>query len=331
MPNSAQLRSSVSTCVRLSSSRIRAATGVPSVGTLWSAVASVRSGRRTGRPASRSPSKACGLVTSWTRCRSMYRRLGATSWASQILSNRVLGHRGWGSSAPAQAGADHGQQHGLVGAGVLEAVGKVGVERGGVAGLEGVLGAVDLEDHAPALDQRDLAAARLVDRRVALAAGRGARRQHVAAELGALARQRRREDLERVAGARAAAAAAVGGADDADDALLVQAQELAEPELEAGGDATGDGEGRAGLAALDLGEHGRADAAALGEVAQRQVHGLAQGPDARSDVDLRLELVDERHGGAYVITYKRSRIGRRPRRRAAPGGRRRAATRRAAT
>ena len=35
-------------------------TGVPSVGTLWSAVASVRSGRRTSRPASRRPSKACG-------------------------------------------------------------------------------------------------------------------------------------------------------------------------------------------------------------------------------------------------------------------------------
>ena len=27
--------------------------------------------RRTGRPASRRPSKACGLVTSCTRCRSM--------------------------------------------------------------------------------------------------------------------------------------------------------------------------------------------------------------------------------------------------------------------
>ncbi len=70
-PNSAQFRSSVSTCVRESASRMRAATGVPSVGTLWSAVASVRSGRRTLRPARRSPSKACGLVTSWTRCRSM--------------------------------------------------------------------------------------------------------------------------------------------------------------------------------------------------------------------------------------------------------------------
>ena len=56
---------------RLSSSLMRAAIGVPSVGTLWSAVASVRSGRRTVRPARRRPSNACGLVTSWTRCRSM--------------------------------------------------------------------------------------------------------------------------------------------------------------------------------------------------------------------------------------------------------------------
>ena len=38
--------------------------------TLWSIVASVRSGRRTRRPASRSPSNACGEVTSWTRWRS---------------------------------------------------------------------------------------------------------------------------------------------------------------------------------------------------------------------------------------------------------------------
>ncbi len=91
IPNSAQLASSVSTCLRLSSSLISRATGVPSVGVLWSAVASVRSGRRTVRPARRRPSNACGLVTSWTRCRSMNSRPGATSWASQSLSNSVLG------------------------------------------------------------------------------------------------------------------------------------------------------------------------------------------------------------------------------------------------
>mmetsp|Transcript_100735 Transcript_100735/g.260237 ORF Transcript_100735/g.260237 Transcript_100735/m.260237 type:complete len:229 (+) Transcript_100735:1568-2254(+) len=41
------------------------------VGTLWSIVASVQSGRRTPRPAVAKPSKACGEVTSCTRWRSM--------------------------------------------------------------------------------------------------------------------------------------------------------------------------------------------------------------------------------------------------------------------
>ena len=66
-PNARQFSSSVSTCTRESRSRICAAAVEPSVGTLWSAVASVRSGRRTARPAMRRDSKACGEVTSWTR------------------------------------------------------------------------------------------------------------------------------------------------------------------------------------------------------------------------------------------------------------------------
>ncbi len=66
-PNSAQLARRVSTCLRLIGSSMTR----PVVGTLWSSVASVRSGRRTPRPARRRPSKACGLVTSWTRWRSM--------------------------------------------------------------------------------------------------------------------------------------------------------------------------------------------------------------------------------------------------------------------
>jgi hypothetical protein len=41
------------------------------VGTLWSTTASVFSGARTLRPAMRRPSKACGLVTSCTRWRSI--------------------------------------------------------------------------------------------------------------------------------------------------------------------------------------------------------------------------------------------------------------------
>src|SRR5215207_5569958 len=187
MPNSAQLRSSVCTCTRLSSSRMRAATGVPSVGTLWSAVASVRSGRRTPRLARRRPSKACGLVTSWTRCRSMYSRPGATSWAAQILSNRVLGiARGcllvrlW-LSASAKPGGNDRQQRGVAGAGVLEVVGQVGVEGHAVARRQGVLLAVDVEQDVTVLDERDLAAARLVHGGVAGAAGAGARGERMTA------------------------------------------------------------------------------------------------------------------------------------------------------
>ena len=66
------------------------------VGMLWSAVAMVRSGRRTLRPRSRRPWKACGEVTSWTRCRSMNSSVGApgcswTTWESQSFSMMVRG------------------------------------------------------------------------------------------------------------------------------------------------------------------------------------------------------------------------------------------------
>src|SRR5205085_8728777 len=146
MENCAQLRSSVSTWVRESSSRMRAATGVPSVGTLWSAVASVRSGRRTFRPARRRPSKACGEVTSWTRCRSMYSRLGATSWASQSLSNRVLAVMASLVSGASQAGRDDREELGRLVARILEVVWKVGVEGHAVAGRERMALAVADQD-----------------------------------------------------------------------------------------------------------------------------------------------------------------------------------------
>ena len=93
-PKAAQLARSASSWRRDTAS----ATGPPTlvVGTLWSSVATVRSGRRTGRPAMRSPSKACGEVTSWTRCRSMKSRSvpsspAWTTWASQTFSLRVRG------------------------------------------------------------------------------------------------------------------------------------------------------------------------------------------------------------------------------------------------
>ncbi|SIM90207.1 Uncharacterised protein [Mycobacteroides abscessus subsp. abscessus] len=68
-PNSAALARSVSICWREVWSAMRRK--MSWVGVLWSSVAMVRSGRRRRRPARRSPSKACGEVTSWSRCRSM--------------------------------------------------------------------------------------------------------------------------------------------------------------------------------------------------------------------------------------------------------------------
>ena len=66
------------------------------VGVEWSAVATVRSGWRTVRPRLRRPWNAWGLVTSWTRWRSMPMTLGApassnTTWSSQIFWTSVRG------------------------------------------------------------------------------------------------------------------------------------------------------------------------------------------------------------------------------------------------
>src|SRR5215218_6515015 len=196
-------------------------------------------------------------------------RPGATSWAPQIFSNSVLGIPSPRVSlAAAQAGGDDRQQGGLPGAGVLEVVGQVGVERDAVALRELVALAVDVEHDGPVLDEGDLAAPLL---------GR-------------------------------AAAAALGGTDDRDGAGLVEAQELAELELEARGDPAGDLQRGAGLAPLDLAEHRRGHAAAHGELAQGEVHRLAKRPHARADVDL--GLVDERHYARTLSHTVVSRVGR---------------------
>ena len=72
MPYSATFLPRVCSCRRASSSATASTPSAwPSVGTLWSATARVRSGRRTGRRLARRPAKACGVVTSWMRCRSM--------------------------------------------------------------------------------------------------------------------------------------------------------------------------------------------------------------------------------------------------------------------
>src|SRR5438034_5048430 len=93
IPSWRQFSASTSICLRESSSAARAP---PRVGTLWSIVATVRSGRRTFLPARRSPSNAWGDVTSWTRWRSTKRRSGSpcaelTTWASQSLFASVFG------------------------------------------------------------------------------------------------------------------------------------------------------------------------------------------------------------------------------------------------
>ena len=144
-----------------------------------------------------------------------------------------------------------------------------------------------------ALDDRDLAAAGLVHRRVARAAGLRAGREHVAAELGALAGQRRGEDLDAMPGGRATAAAALAGADDGDlpassrrSSWLRRSSRPAAMRL-----ATAS----VGLVSprstwLSI---GALTPRALGEVAQREVHRLAQGAHARADVDRLVELVGE--------------------------------------
>ena len=65
MPNSAQFAERASSCFLAISSVIGSERS--QVGVLWSAVATVRSVRRTPRPAIRRPSNAWGDVTSWTR------------------------------------------------------------------------------------------------------------------------------------------------------------------------------------------------------------------------------------------------------------------------
>jgi hypothetical protein len=69
MPWRSQLASSVSTCRREIGSAMPCERSV--VGTLWSLTARFADKRQTLRRASSRPSNAFGLVTSWTRWRSM--------------------------------------------------------------------------------------------------------------------------------------------------------------------------------------------------------------------------------------------------------------------
>src|SRR4051794_15857587 len=158
---------------------------------------------------------------------------------------------------------------------------QVGVERHAVAGRQRGLGAVHVQGHGAPLDDRGLARAGLVAGWVAGTTRAAPRRQRVPRDLGAQAGQRRGEHL--VGMPPGAAAAAVAAAHDRDHALLGQAPELREPQVQPGGDLAGDLQRRARLPALDLRQHRRRHAGPLGELAQREVHRLPKRLHARPD------------------------------------------------
>src|SRR3954465_10944347 len=151
--------------------------------------------------------------------------------------------------APSQSSGDDAHEaRVLVRVRVLEVVWQVGVEGHGVALAEAVLLPRDVQGHGAVGHDRGLAAAGLVHRRVARAAGRRARLQRVRRYLGPLAGQWRRDDLVGVL-ARAARAA-LGLADHAHALALVEPQELREAELEAARDPPRHAQRWARLAAL---------------------------------------------------------------------------------
>src|SRR5262249_17363368 len=82
-------------------------------------------------------------------------------------------------------------------------------------------------------------------------------------------------------------------------------------QLQAGGDLLGDGQRRARLPPLHLGEHRRAHPAPLGQVPQREVHSLAQAANPLAEgaagVRGRGRPVGRRGRHApYAITYDRT-------------------------
>src|SRR3954452_1225642 len=112
---------------------------------------------------------------------------GATSCASQILSNIVFGI----ALAPSQAGGDNGEEARLAAVGVLEVMREVGVEGDAVALLHVVGRAVADQPQAAAGHDGRLAGTRFVDRRVVRSASGGSGLQDVKRHLGALARKAR--------------------------------------------------------------------------------------------------------------------------------------------
>ena len=276
MPNSSQLASSASTWRRESASWILALTGVPSVGHVV-----VGGGERAVRAADLAAGEA--QPVEGLRARDLVDQVEVDvdePGRDLVRGPDLLEQRGGGhdrrSPADTMASRTASSSEWLAkwwDRSASKVTQSPAVER--------VLSAVDVQRQRAPLDHGGLARARLVAGRVARAAGDGARGERVARDLRAQAGQWRREHLVGVP-ARSAPATFTA-ADDGHRALLVQAQELREPQLEPRGDPAGDLQRRARLAALDLAEHGRRDAGAHREIAQREVHRLPQRLHARPD------------------------------------------------
>ena len=146
----------------------------------------------------------------------------------------LLEHRLGHQLDPPQAGGDHRHELRLAAAGILEVVRQVGVERDRVALARARARRRRRRAAArPSSDDRGLAAAGLVDRRVVRAAGGGAGRERVQRDLGALAGQRP-ASAPRSGGRRARPPSRRSPARTTRDAVaLVEAQQLRERQLEA--------------------------------------------------------------------------------------------------
>ena len=235
MPNSSQFASSVSTCLRESSSAIS-----PRVGGAVGGHVVVGGRQRLVGPAHLAaghPQPLEGLRRGHLvdEVQVDVDQVLGDLVGSQILSNRSSGIRCSSYAAP-QPGGDVTASRPRLGvfALVLEVVRQVGVEGDAVALGELVALAVDAEVDRALQHDRGLAAARLVHRRVVGAAGRGAGLERVHRDVGALPGSGGVSSSTTCP--RAAARAALAGAGDDHVAALVEPQQLREGQVEPGGD-----------------------------------------------------------------------------------------------
>ena len=291
---------------------------MPSVGTLWSAVASVRSGRRTRATGQAQPVeglRARDLVDEvQVDVQQAVRYLVALpDLVEQRLWHRSLARRQLRRS-PAR---DHREEHGLSSAvGFSKWWGRSASKVTQSPSRELVTLAV--ADAARPLPGSTSAVSRLPGSCIGgspgppvAAPGASVWRESSARCPGSGGGQ----DLVAVPAARLCPCAALAGAHDRHRPVLIQAQQLGQPQLEPGGDARRDVQRRARLAPLDLREHRRADAGAQRQVAQRQRLGLAQRFHPRPDRD-RIERVRRRgqmlrggcSDGARCLGWRHTRV-----------------------